>query len=211
MSVFLCGDEFFLEQDTGEITKIFLQKKNDIELKNSSNFFETLKKLTAYGQAMISLMTNYFFLRKQFENINDICRIAGHLAGENEQSKIEIANALLIREDKGGTILADYHMVLLHCKTKFIKSATFGILQLGEGFQYPEGGEVIRTAMILLIPADADEYTVDTIGYISSTLLSREDFAEILHEGNSNEIKNEMLNIFEKFYFEKQNELINEK
>lgn len=187
-----------MEQTTGEITKIFLQKK-------SSNFLEGLKKMTAYGQAIISLMTNYFFLREQSENINDVCRLAGQLAGDDEHSKIEIANALLIREDKGGTIIADYHMVLLHCKSKFVKSATFGILQLGEGFQYPEDGEIIRTAMILLIPADADEYTVDTIGYISSTLLSRADFAEILHDGNEEDIKTKMLSIFQEFYMEKQN------
>ena len=203
--------ENFLEQKTGEITKIFLQKKSARDLKISSNFFERLKKLTSYGQAIISLMTNYFFLREQSENINDVCRIAGQLAGDDEQSKIEIANSLLIREDRGGTLIADYHMVLLHCKSKFVKSATFGILQLGEGFQYPEDGEIIRTAMILLVPFDADEYTVDTIGYISSVLLSREDFAEILHDGDEKEIQNAMLKIFEEFFMKKQNELMAEK
>ena len=200
-----------MKQTTGEITKIFLQKKyeSDRQLDNSKNFFESLKKLTAYGQSIILLMTNYFFLREHSDNINDVCKLAGQVAGTDEQNKIEIANALLIREDKGGTIIADHHMVLLHCKSKFVNSATFGILQLGEGFKYPEDGEIIRTAVVLLLPDDADEYMVETIGHITSALLDRNNFVEILHDGNSDKIKNEVLHIFEEFYILKQNELMN--
>lgn len=187
---------------TGEITKIFLQKKLD----KQNNFLESLKKLTAYGQAIISLTENYFFLREQFDNINDVCKIAGQLAGKDEQSKIEIGNALLIREDRGGTIIAERHMVLLHCKTKFINSAAFGILQLEDGFKYPEDGGIIQTAMIVLVPADSDEYTVETVGYISSMLLEKGDFVEVLHEGNSEEIKSAILDIFSEFYNSKHEE-----
>ena len=99
-------------------------------------------------------------------------------------------------------------MVLLHCKSKFVKSPTFGILQLGEGFKYPEDGEVIRTAIVLLAPDDSDEFTIETIGHIASVLLDRWGFIEILHEGNSAEIQGEMLRIFEDFYKAKLNELI---
>lgn len=200
------NDKNKIESELARQSKNFLQVAEEYDKRPP--FSEALEKITAYGQAIISLITNYFYLRESCENINDVCKLAGELAGSDEHSKIEIANSLLIREDKGGTVITGHHMVLLHCKSKFINSATFGILQLGEGFEYPEDGEIIRTAIVLLVPADADEYVVDTIGHIASVLLDRWGFIEILHEGDSDEIKGEMMKIFEEFYKSKQAELM---
>lgn len=199
-------DKNLIESELSRQSKNFLKSAEEYDKRPP--FSEALAKITAYGQTIISLMTNYFYLREQSDNINDVCKLAGELAGNDDQSKIEIANSLLIREDKGGTVITGHHMVLLHCKSKFIKSATFGILQLGEGFQYPEDDEIIQTAIVLLVPADADEYVVDTVGHIASVLLDRWGFIEILHEGDSDEIRGEMLKIFEEFYKSKQNELM---
>ena len=88
----------------------------------------------------------------------------------------------------------------MHCKSPAIKVAAFGILQLGEGFIYPDDGEIVRTAIVLLAPLDADEFTIETIGHIASVLLDRWGFIEILHEGDGKEIEHEMLKIFEDFY-----------
>jgi len=99
-------------------------------------------------------------------------------------------------------------MILLHCKSAAVKSPAFGILQLGAGFEYPEGGEVVRTAIVLLAPPDADEPAIETIGHIASVLLDRWGFIEILHEGNGAEIQGEMLKIFEDFYKAKFKELL---
>lgn len=195
-----------IEAELSRQSKNFLRSAEEYD--NRPPFSEALKSLTAYGQAIISLMGNYFFHREHSDNINDVCKLAGELAGTDEHGKIEIANELLIREDKGGTVITGNHMVLLHCKSKFVKSAMFGILQLGDGFHYPEDGEIIRTAIVLLVPSDADEYTVDTIGHIASVLLDRWGFIEILHEGDAEEIRGEMLRIFEEFYTAKQNELL---
>lgn len=199
-------DKNKIEAELARQSKKFLQAAEEYD--NRPPFSEALEKITAYGQAIISLMTNYFYLREHADDVYEVCRLAGDLAGNDEQSKIEISNALLIRENIGNTVITDHNMVLLHCKSKFVNSATFGILQLGEGFEYPEGGEIIRTAIVLLVPADADEYTIDTIGYIASVLLDRWRFIEILHEGESDEIKGEMMKIFEEFYKSKQTELM---
>ena len=99
-------------------------------------------------------------------------------------------------------------MILLHCKSVAVKALAFGILQLGEGFQYPADGEVVRTAIVLLAPFEADESTLETIGHIASVLLDRWGFIDILHEGDGNEIRREVLKIFEDFYKEKYKELI---
>ena len=195
-----------IDAEISKQNKIFLRTAEDLE--KQVPFIEVLEKITAYGQAILSLTKNYFYLRENAENINDVCKLAGELAGEDQHSKIEIANDLLIREDKGGTVIAGHHMILLHCKSDFVKSPTFGILQLGKGFKYPEDGEIVRTAIVLLAPFDANEYTIDTIGYIASVLLDRWGFIEILHEGDGNEIRGEMLRIFEEFYKTNLNELL---
>ena len=99
-------------------------------------------------------------------------------------------------------------MILLHCKSAAVKVPALGILQLGAGFQYPEGGEVVHTAIVLLAPHDADEFALETIGHIASILLDRWGFIEILHEGDGTEIQREMLKIFEDFYKTKLKELL---
>ena len=156
--------------------------------------------MTSYGQAILALMKNYFFVRENISNVNDACTLAGELAGDDNDSCEEITRSLLLREDKGSTLIVGRHMILLHCKSTAIKAPAFGILQLGEGFTYPEGGEVVRTAIVLLAPLDADEFTLETIGHIASVLLDRWGFIEVLHEGNSMEIRLEVQKIFEDFY-----------
>ncbi|MBQ6130758.1 MAG: PRD domain-containing protein, partial [Selenomonadaceae bacterium] len=171
-------------------------------------FMEGLSKMNFYGRAIHELMTNYFFVREKIPDINTACEVAGKIAGEDVQSRAEISKALLLREDKGSTLIVGRHMILLHCKSAAIKAPAFGILQLGEGFKYPADGETVRTAIVLLAPLTADEFTLETIGHIASVLLDRWGFIEILHEGDGNEIKREMMKIFEDFYKAKFKELI---
>ena len=123
--------------------------------------------------------------------------MAGKIAGDDADSRAEISKALLLREDKGSTLIVGRHMILLHCKSAAIKSPAFGILQLGEGFIYPEDGEIVRTAIVLLAPIDADEFTLETIGHIASVLLDRWGFIEILHAGDGVEIEREMLKLLQ--------------
>ena len=179
-----------------------------VDLKPHVSFMEGLSKMNSYGRAITELMTNYFFVRENIFNINDACDIAGKFAGHDVQSRAEISKELLLREDKGSTLIMGRHMILLHCKSSAVKAAAFGILQLGEGFKYPDDGEIVRTAIVLLAPLDADEFTLETIGHIASVLLDRWGFIEILHEGDASEIEHEMLKIFEDFYKAKYKELI---
>ncbi|MCR5833447.1 MAG: PRD domain-containing protein [Selenomonadaceae bacterium] len=178
------------------------------EIEPRPPFMDALIKMTAYGNAIQSLMTNYFYVRGNVSDINSACKLAGNLAGKDAESSAEISKALLMREDKGSTLIVGRRMILLHCKSSAVKAPAFGILQLGEGFIYPEDGERIRTAIVLLAPDDADEFTLETIGHIASVLPDCWGFIELLHEGNSSEIHGEVLKIFEDFYKSKVKELI---
>ena len=178
------------------------------ELEPRPPFMEGLAKMNSYGRSIMELMTNYFFVRENISNINDACSLAGKIAGDDEPSRLEISKALLLREDKGSTLIIGKHMILLHCKSAAVKASAFGILQLGEGFHYPADGEIVRTAIVLLAPLAADEFALETIGHIASVLLDRWGFIEVLHEGDGNEIRREVLKIFEDFYKAKHKELI---
>ena len=195
-----------IDAEISRQNKNFLGSAEEIEPRPP--FLEGLSKITAYGQAIIALMKNYFFVREQITNINDACALAGKIAGKNAKNRAEIAESLLLREDQGSTLIVGRHMILLHCKSAAVKAPAFGILQLGEGFTYPEGGEVVRTAIVLLAPLNSDEFTLETIGNIASVLLDRWGFIEILHEGDNLEIRREVLKIFEDFYKNKLKELM---
>lgn len=200
------SDRKKIDAEISRQNKNFLGSAEEIEPRPP--FLEGLSKITAYGQAIIALMKNYFFVREQITNINDACALAGKIAGKNAKNRAEIAESLLLREDQGSTLIVGRHMILLHCKSAAVKAPAFGILQLGEGFTYPEGGEVVRTAIVLLAPLNSDEFTLETIGNIASVLLDRWGFIEILHEGDNLEIRREVLKIFEDFYKNKLKELM---
>lgn len=199
-------DKKKIEAELARQNKNFLASTEELEPK--APFTEVLAKMNSYGRAILELVTNYFYVRANIADINEACELTGKFAGEDAKSRKEIAKALLLREDKGSTLIVGRHMILLHCKSAAVKSPAFGILQLGAGFEYPEGGEVVRTAIVLLAPPDADEPAIETIGHIASVLLDRWGFIEILHEGNGTEIQREMLKIFEDFYKAKFKELL---
>lgn len=199
-------DKKKIEAELSRQNKQFLGSAEELEPRPP--FIEGLAKMNSYGRAIQELMTNYFYVREKISNINDACELAGRLASKDIQSRAEISRELLLREDKGSTLIVGRHMILLHCKSAAVKAAAFGILQLGDGFIYPDDGEIVRTAIVLLAPQDADEFTLETIGHIASVLLDRWGFIEILHEGDGAEIQQEMLKIFEDFYKTKYKELI---
>ncbi len=202
----IAEDRKKIEEELARQNKQFLGSAEELEPRPP--FMEGLAKMTAYGRAITALMTNYFFVRDKIADINEACELAGRLAGDDDLSRKEISKSLLLREDKGSTLIIGKHMILLHCKSSGVKAPAFGILQLGEGFKYPADGEIVRTAIVLLAPLDVDEFTLETIGHIASVLLDRWGFIEVLHEGNGNEIRREVLKIFEDFYKTKYKELI---
>lgn len=195
-----------INEELARQNKKFLSSAEDLEPRPP--FLEGLSKMNSYGRAIQELMTNYFYVREKISDINEACDLVGKIAGDDDKSRAEISKSLLLREDKGSTLIIGRHMILLHCKCAAVKAAAFGILQLGEGFIYPDDGEIVRTAIVLLAPLDADEPALETIGHIASVLLDRWGFIEILHEGDGAEIQIEVLKIFEDFYKAKFKELI---
>ena len=199
-------DRLKIENELARQNETFLSSAAELEARLP--FVDALKRLTEYGQAISELLLNWFYVRAAVPSIEEACLIAGKVVGKSPVDSEGIKLDLLHRENKGSTVLTGHHMVLLHCRTQHVKESAFGILQLGNGFVYPSGGETVRTAIVMLAPVDSSECTIDTIGHAASVLLDRWGFIEILHEGNEREIFDELVKIFEEFYKSKYNELI---
>ena len=195
-----------IENELSRQNEKFLSSATEIEPRLP--FVDALKMLTEYGQAITTLLSNWFFVRAELKSIEDACSMVGRLVGRSTEAREGIMLDLLRREDKGSTVLTGHHMVLLHCRTEHVRESALGILQWGRGFQYPSDGEIVRTAIVLLAPLDSSECVIDTIGHAASVLLDRWGFIEILHEGNEREIYNELVKIFEAFYKTKCHDLI---
>lgn len=198
-------DRLKIESELSRQNEKFLSSATGIEAKLS--FPEALQKISEYSQAILELLSHCYFERITVNNINEACEVAGSITGNSETSKKAIAQALMQREDKGSTIFSGHHMVLLHCKTNYISTLAIGILQLGEGFSY--SNEIVKTAIVMLAPLESNEAAIDTIGHVASVLIDRWSFIELLHEGDKQEIQKELVKIFEDFYKNKFNELIN--
>ena len=118
-----------------------------------------------------------------------------------------IAQGLMAREEQGNTVITGSHMALLHCKSRFVSCLSVGILHFGTGFAYPEGGELIRTAIVLLAPEDSSPCDLETAGCLASVLLDRWGLMEVLHAGDEEQIRQELVGIFRDFYRQKYQEM----
>ena len=199
-------DRQAIENELSRQNEKFLSSAAEVEPRLP--FVDALKKLTEYGLAITSLLTNWFYARATVVSIDEACATVGRLVGRTALDCEGIKRDLLSREDKGSTVLTGHHMVLLHCRTRHVEKSAIGILQLGGGFEYPAGGEKIRTAIVMLAPLDSSECVIDTIGHAASVLLDRWGFIEILHEGDEREIYSELEKIFKAFFESKRRDLL---
>ncbi|MBR1858128.1 MAG: BglG family transcription antiterminator [Selenomonadaceae bacterium] len=177
-----------------------------VEIEPKLSFLEALSKMNEYSQAILDLLSNCFFSYADVNDITAACEAAGQLVSSSPINAKNIADALIRREGKGSTLFSGHHMILLHCKTDYVNALTIGIIRLGKGFDY--SGEVVKTAIVLIAPNDSSQCAIDTIGHAAAVLIDRWSFIEILHEGNRQEIVDELTKIFADFYKEKFNELM---
>ena len=195
-----------------------LQQQNEMFLREASvqavpkrNFREALAHLTEYGSAILSLMEHFFFYERTAKDIQEACRIAGQAAGGDAKTQAALYRGLWEREKKAATLITGNRLVLLHCKSPLVELPKIGILHFGKGFPYPaEGGEKVRTALILLAPEHASGVVMETLGYISTILLDRWGFIEVLHEGSQERIAGELEKLFKEFYQSKYREWMHE-
>jgi len=194
-----------LEQEIARQNESFLRKA--AEDRPKPPFTEALCRMADYSGAILSLLEHFFFWEEELPDIMAACRAAGRLAADDPGAQEGIAQGLMAREEQGNTVITGSHMALLHCKSRFVSCLSVGILHFGTGFAYPEGGELIRTAIVLLAPEDSSPCDLETAGCLASVLLDRWGLMEVLHAGDEEQIRQELVGIFRDFYRQKYQEM----
>lgn len=203
------NDEKLIDAELKRQNETFLKRAaatDTISAGETTNFLAALAAMTACAKTVMELIRNFFFADTDAKDITELCDAAGKFAAKDAAAARGISTELLAREQKGSTAITGSGITLLHTRSRFAREAVFGIIRIADGLRY--GEETIRTAIVLLIPSDAEEIAIDTAGAISSVLLERLGFIELLHEGDSDSVKEELIEILKEFYKTKHNELI---
>lgn len=175
----------------------------------SLDFRERLEAMQEYGQSILEILKNLFVVRDEASQTIDeaISRISGMLM-EEQNKREELRRALLDREAHGGTLIAGQRMILLHCRSTALSFLQFGIIQFRHDLSQGKEEKQIQTAIVMLAPDNSSKQNIETIGYISKTLLDRWGFIEILHKGDQEMIYLELVNLYKEFYQEKSKKLL---
>lgn len=91
--------------------------------------------------------------------------------------------------------------MILHTKSKAVQSLHVGVIKLQN--EYVLNKENISTILVLLAPDNAEQAALETIGYVSESLLESLNLLDILYEGSSKEIYGELEKIYTNYFKEK--------
>jgi len=181
--------------------------KQAAKMPDQYDFKTHLMQLNEYSRAIVDLLDSFFFAEDQeSSSIMELCQHIGKLVDDDAAKQKAITQALLNREEYGGTVIRGNQMILLHCRSEAISHLKFGIIHLNQYEAQAEAEhktEQIKTAIVMLAPQDAHKYSLETIGYISTILLERWGLIELLHEGDQKLIYLELVKIFKEFYQKK--------
>jgi mannitol operon transcriptional antiterminator len=193
------------------------------QLKSTSFYQATIKKSTSplkdkmqdlnnYGKAVTEILDNFFMKEdSQAEDINGLISEVSKYISLSKANTEKLESALKVREEKGGTFIKDYGILLLHCRTEAVDKLYFGAIKLFKeinGVNNRTEKERVELGIVLLAPEDCNKYLLEAISYVSGMLIEKADFVELLKSGTKEEVFNELSNILEGFYKLKYNKLL---
>lgn len=209
------SDVQLIKEQLSKISLVHSGQKSGKKIQGCVSFIKALEQMAQYNTAIVQILNNFFYA--DISGKNDVLSVSKKIAEmvtQDEDAKRGISKDIMAREEKGSTLISGTNMVLLHCGTSFTKELRFGIVHLTDGLFYQNDlnenskGEIIKTVMVMLAPADASQIFRDAMGHISTVLLDRWGLIEIFHEGNREGIREELSHVFKEFYQSKYKELM---
>lgn len=210
-------NSLLLESDKASINQqiALLGKIQSVQIPNAetdNDFKKKLQSLNEYSRVILELLREPFVITDETSITVEqlIEKMSAILKSSSKEAQV-LTKELLKREAYGGTSLAGLQMVLLHCRSSVMAQLQFGVVHLPKGVTIlDEQGNTgsIKTAIVMLAPADCSKLGIETIGYLSEVLLERWGFIEILHKGDQKMIRLELSHIFKEFYLEKNKILL---
>ena len=174
-------------------------KKNVERIKVNYKLIYRLERIDRYIKYIHEVLTNFFYDEYiEIKDIDELCAKTSHvISGELERELLY--HDLKNRESKGSTVLNK--LMILHTKSKAVQSLHVGVIKLQN--EYVLNKENISTILVLLAPDNAEQAALETIGYVSESLLESLNLLDILYEGSSKEIYGELEKIYTNYFKEK--------
>jgi len=170
-------------------------------------FKENLLSLQSYGKAILEILENFFVIKDDgSSSIEKMIQRVSSLLGTKDEQVQELADALMQREEKGGTFITGHGFVLLHCRTKAVEKLYFGVVQNKQELYAVNGKnqrEKIKIGIIMITPEQNSDYAMETISFLSQMLIERPDFFKVLEQGIQETAARAVSNLLEDFYWTK--------
>ncbi len=189
-------DKFNIQEQINKTQLLNKAQKNKVNV----NLSERLGILNSYGKYISELFTGFFcctaYKNSVIADTAELCKIVSNEIFPQDKEKQNIlCSDLQKRESKGSTIFSS--IMILHSKTKSVDKLKIGVMQISN---VESAKENIATVLVMLVPQNADDRMLETMGYISECLVENMELLDILHEGSSKEIYDELEKLYTGFF-----------
>ncbi len=206
---------FLTDRDIGEIKAAIPKAAVNKSMKQhpepkpeSKDFLLEIKRLTGYTEAIESVLEHFSINETDSKSKEQLIRfISSTLAKENlVLNEEKLAEDLLLRENKGGTGIPGTGLALLHARSEAVLVPLFTIFRLREPLPFAGMDDSLthmRSAMVMLLPANPKVGAVDVMSHISSMIIEDDASVKLLEFSHESEVNRFLARGLKQFLGEK--------
>lgn len=184
------------------LTKPKEKKKETLKLKDK------LLQIHNYSEGIIQVLDNFFLETLKVDGIEELIDIVSSRNVNEEINQKKLKRDLLSREEKGGTLISDKGLSLLHCRSASVEELHFGAVRLTNPLSYFNSRgkkEAINLVVVMIAPENSKQAHLEVISEVSKMIIDKPNFVELLRENLKDEAYLEISNCLNDFYKHKSN------
>lgn len=184
------------------LTKPKEKKKENLKLKDK------LLQIHNYSEGIIQVLDNFFLETLKVDSVEELIDIVSSRIANEEINQEKLKRDLLAREEKGGTLISNRGLSLLHCRSSSVEKLYFGAVRLINPLSYVNsrgGREVVNLALVMIAPENSKQAYLEVISEVSKMIIDKPNFIELLRENQKDEAYSEISNCLNDFYKYKSN------
>lgn len=184
------------------LTKPKEKKKESLKLKDK------LLQIYDYSEGIIQVLDNFFLETLKVADVEELINTVSSKIANGEANQEKLKRDLLSREEKGGTLISDRSLSLLHCRSSSVEKLYFGAVKLDNPlFYFNSRGkkEAISLVIVMIAPENSKQAYLEVISEVSKMIIDKPNFVELLRENLKDEAYLEISNCLNEFYKYKSN------
>lgn len=203
-----------LEADKNKIDRLISQIKGVVKPGRekripSLSLKDKLIQLHYYSEGIIQILDHFFLQSFSVKEIEELISLISEAIVDDKDRQNQLKQDLLLREQKGGTLITGKGISLLHCRSTSVKALYFGAVRLINKLSYPNGRgkkEEIDLVIVMLAPENSNQAQLEVISEVSKLIIDRPQFLNLLREGLRDEAYLEISSRLNEFYQFKSNQ-----